>query len=85
MNEEKTFPKEYYITKGTLDTNNLSHGIPIHTIIGKIEMINNDEGNRFAELLESGEFGLSPYGYGTKNENGVITDFNLVGFNLTRK
>lgn len=85
MNEEKTFPKEYFITTGTFDKNNIPFGIPLSSVVGKIEMLNNDIGNHVAALLESGDFVLSPYGYGNKDENGVINDFNLIGFNIIRK
>ena len=85
MNEEITLPKEYFITIGTFDKNNIQFGIPLSSTIGRIQMVNNDMGNHFAELLESGEFILEPYGYGNKDENGVINDFNLLGFNIMHK
>ena len=76
---KKIDDKIFYITDDASNIVRLEH------IVGKIDLLNNDKGKAVSKLLQSGNFVLSPYGYGERNEDGTVTNFNLIGFNITAK
>lgn len=52
-------------------------------VVGTIEMLPSLEGKMVEELLKSGNFHISPYGIGEKDENGNVTNFFLAGFKIS--
>lgn len=74
---------EYFIV---LEPSEDGH-IELHKIIGKIELFDDkiDNAKVATELLKTGNYRISPFGFGEKDENGNITSFDLRGFNITRK
>lgn len=69
---------KYYITFETPD----SSIIDLSKVVGYIEIIHTPDGEVVHELLKTGNFHLSPYGVGEKDENGNITKFELTGFSV---
>ena len=52
---------------------------------GVIELLPTPDGKICEELLKTGNFNITPYGTGEKDENGNITSFNLIGFSISPK
>ena len=70
--------KEFYITCGQQD-----EYIDIQNIVGKIEFLDTFESNALFEVIKrEKDITIKPYGYGTRDENGDIKDFNLMGFTI---
>lgn len=61
--------------------------INLSKVIGKVELFDDKlENAKLANtLLQTGNYRISPFGFGEKDENGNITKFELKGFNITRK
>lgn len=69
--------KEYRLTL------NHTYPIDISDIIGTIKFIDTPESNALlAALNEGNDITIKPYGYGERDENGNIKDFNLIGFTI---
>ena len=51
-------------------------------VVGVVEMLPTLDGKAAEEILETGNFHLSPYGIGEKDEDGNITKFELTGFSI---
>ena len=60
-------------------------GVDLNKVFGKVELLPNSEGKLYSDLLKTGNFNISPYGYGEKDENGNIKNFDLVGFSVSPK
>lgn len=70
---------KYYITLESPDT----PIVDLSKVAGVVEMLPTPDGNVVEEMLKTGNFHLSPYGVGEKDENGNITKFELTGFSIT--
>lgn len=61
-------------------------GIPrLEDFVGRIQLIDTPAGAKVQKLLETKDamtLKIVPYGYGEKNENGEITNFELTGFTV---
>ena len=57
--------------------------IDIQDIVAKIEFIDTPESNALLAVVNEGkDITIKPYGYGERDENGNIKDFNLIGFTI---
>lgn len=57
--------------------------IDIQDIVAKIEFIDTPESNALlAALSEGKDITIKPFGRGERDENGIIKNFNLVGFTI---
>lgn len=72
---------KYYISSEVPDHAN----IDLNRVCGTIELIHTPDGKVCEELLKTGNFNITPYGTGEKDENGNITSFNLIGFSINPK
>ena len=54
--------------------------VDLSKVVGVVEIIQTPEGMAADEMLKSGNFHISPYGVGEKDENGNVTKFELTGF-----
>lgn len=70
--------KSYYITMETP----VSPIVDLAKVVGRIEIIQTPGGMIADEMLKSGNFHISPYGIGEKDENGKVTSFELTGFSI---
>ena len=59
--------------------------VELNKLAGTIELLPTPEGKICEELLKTGNFNITPYGTGEKDENGNITNFDLVGFTIVPK
>ena len=70
--------KQFFIT-----FRNQDEYIDLQNIVGKIEFIDTVESKMLLEAIKRGkDITIKPYGYGTKDENGNIKDFDLTGFTI---
>lgn len=57
--------------------------IDLQDIVAKIEFIGTPESTALLDALNRGQdITIKPFGYGERDENGIIKDFNLVGFTI---
>lgn len=57
--------------------------IAIQDIVAKIEFIGTPESTALLDALNRGQdITIKPFGYGERDENGIIKDFNLAGFTI---
>ena len=57
--------------------------IALQDIVAKIEFIGTPESTALLDALNKGQdITIKPFGYGERDENGIIKDFNLVGFTI---
>lgn len=57
--------------------------IALQDIVAKIEFIGTPESTALLDALNRGQdITIKPFGYGERDENGIIKDFNLVGFTI---
>ncbi len=68
----------YYITLETPD----AFIVDLSKVAGVVEMLPTPDGMAVEEMLKTGNFHLSPYGVGEKDDNGNITKFELAGFSI---
>ena len=68
---------KYYLTLESPDT----PIVDLSKVVGVIEIIQNPNGMVAEEMLKSGNFHISPYGVGEKDD-GNITKFELTGFSI---
>ena len=69
---------KYYLTLESPDT----PIVDLSKVVGTIEIIQTPNGMVADEMLKSGNFHISPYGVGEKDEDGNITKFELTGFSI---
>jgi hypothetical protein len=69
---------KYYLTLESPDT----PIVDLSKVVGVIEIIQTPNGMVADEMLKSGNFHISPYGVGEKDEDGNITKFELTGFSI---
>ena len=74
MNNEKQF----HITIRQQD-----EYIDIQNIVGKIEFLDTPDSKMLLDVIKRGkDITIKPFGYGTRDENGIIKDFTLTGFTI---
>ena len=59
--------------------------VRLEDIFGQVQLADTIVGKMYQELLETGaalKMKLVPYGFGTKNDKGEITEFKLSGFKV---
>lgn len=59
--------------------------LDLSKIVGSMQFINTNEGKACEELLKTGNFNLTPYGFGERDKEGNITSFVLNGFSISKK
>lgn len=69
---------KYYITLEAPD----SPIVDLAKVVGRVEIIQTPGGMIADEMLKSGNFHLSPYGVGEKDDDGNVTRFELTGFSI---
>ena len=69
---------KYYITLEQPDT----PFVDLAQVAGVVELLPTPDGKVVEEMLKTGNFHISPYGAGEKDENGNITKFELTGFSI---
>lgn len=73
--------KYYYISFKVPD----SEIVDLNSVVGTVELNHTPEGEACEELIKTGNFNLTPYGFGEKDKDGNITKFTLIGFTLSKK
>lgn len=68
----------YYITLEAPD----GFVVDLSKVAGIIEIPPTPDGKVAEKLLKTGNFHISPYGIGEKDEEGNITKFELTGFSI---
>ena len=69
----------------------LYHKVPdtditdLSKLAGIVELIPSPAGKVCEQLLNTGNFNITPFGTGEKDENGNIKSFNLAGFSIIPK
>ena len=72
--------------RGFYITCNPCLNIDIKDIVGKIEFLDTTLGNIFVDMLNKGvDFSINPFGTGEMDDNGDITNFNLIGFTIHKE
>ena len=66
----------------TIDTPDSSI-VDLSKVAGVVELLPTPDGKVAEEMLKTGNFHISPYGIGEKDENGNITKFELTGFSIS--
>lgn len=59
--------------------------IDLNNVIGKIEILDTQDGKAFQEILKSdiaNYVKIKPYGFGEKDDDSNITNFQLMGFSI---
>ena len=57
--------------------------IALQDIVAKIEFIGTPESTALLDALNRGQdITIKPFGYGERDENGIIKDFTLTGFTI---
>ena len=70
--------KEFYITIRQQD-----EYIDIQNIVGRIEFLDTLQSKMLLDVIKRGnDITIKPFGYGTRDENGIIKDFTLTGFTI---
>ena len=70
--------KEFYITISQKD-----EYIDVQNIVGKIEFLDTLQSKMLLDVIKRGkDITIKPFGYGTRDENGIIKDFTLTGFTI---
>lgn len=73
---------QYFITAPpNVDWENLD----LSKIVGSIQFAHSIEGEACEELIKTGDFNLTPYGFGEKDKDGNIAKFTLIAFTLSKK
>ena len=73
---------QYFITA---DPNVNWENLDLSKIVGSMQFAHSIEGKACEELLKTGNFNITPYGTGEKDEDGNIKSFNLIGFSINPK
>ena len=79
-NMEKTMSK-FFLYNEVPDTDVAD----LSRVAGTIELIPTPDGKVCEQLLNTGNFNITPFGTGEKDENGNIKSFNLTGFSIISK
>ena len=73
---------QYFITA---DQNVDWEKLNLSKIVGSMQFAHSIEGNTCEELLKTGNFNITPYGFAEKDKDGNIKSFVLKGFSISKK